>query len=131
MTVVVDASVMAEALDPSSSRTFRALDALAEDLSWIVPAHFLVEVASALRGRLLARAITEEQFLHALTTLRAADVDEHSIAPLLGRIAELAPNATTYDAAYVALAERHGVDVITMDATLARIPGATCTVRVL
>lgn len=131
MTVVVDASVMAEALDPSSSRTFRALDALAEDLSWIVPAHFLVEVASALRGRLLARAITEEQFRHALTTLRAADVDEHSIAPLLGRIAELAPNATTYDAAYVALAERHGVDVITMDATLARIPGATCTVRVL
>ena len=131
MTVVVDASVMAEALDPSSSRTFRALDALAEDLSWIVPAHFLVEVASALRGRLLARAITEEQFLHALTTLRAADVDEHSISPLLGRIAELAPNATTYDAAYVALAERHGVDVITMDAKLARIPGATCTVRVL
>lgn len=131
MTVVVDASVMAEALDPSSSRTFRALDALAEDLSWIVPAHFLVEVASALRGRLLARAITEEQFLHALTTLRAADVDEHSIAPLLGRIAELAPNATTYDAAYVALAERHGVDVVTMDAKLARIPGATCTVRVL
>ncbi|GAA2998809.1 type II toxin-antitoxin system VapC family toxin [Microbacterium aurantiacum] len=131
MTVVVDASVMAEALDPSSSRTFRALDALAEDLSWIVPAHFLVEVASALRGRLLARAITEEQFRHALTTLRAADVDEYSIAPLLGRIAELAPNATTYDAAYVALAERHGVDVITMDATLARIPDATCTVRVL
>lgn len=131
MTVVVDASVMAEALDPSSSRTFRALDALAEDLSWIVPAHFLVEVASALRGRLLARAITEEQFLHALTTLRAADVDEHSISPLLGRIVELAPNATTYDAAYVALAERHGVDVITMDAKLARIPGATCTVRVL
>lgn len=96
-----------------------------------MPAHFLVEVASALRGRRLAGAITTEQFIHAVAALRAADVDEHSVAPLLARIAELALNATAYDAAYVALAERVGADLITMDAKLARIPGATCTVRVL
>ena len=131
MTVIVDASVMAEALDPSSPRNLRALDALADDVVWIVPAHFLVEVASALRGRRLAGAITTEQFVHAVAALRAADVDEHSVAPLLARIAELALNATAYDAAYVALAERVGADLITMDAKLARIPGATCTVRVL
>ena len=127
MTVVVDASIMAEALDPSSARRLDALDVLGEDLSWLVPGHFLVGVASALRGRMLGGAITPEQ----LAALEQADVDEHSIAPLLRRMGDLAANATAYDAAYVALAERAGADLVTMDAKLARTPGATCVVRLL
>ncbi|HBR89816.1 MAG TPA: VapC toxin family PIN domain ribonuclease, partial [Microbacterium sp.] len=113
MTVVVDASIMAEALDPSSARRLDALDVLGEDLSWLVPGHFLVEVASALRGRMLGGAITPEQLAAALGSLEQADVDEHSIAPLLRRMGDLAANATAYDAAYVALAERAGADLVT------------------
>lgn len=131
MTVVVDASIMAEALDPSSARRLDALDVLGEDLSWLVPGHFLVGVASALRGRMLGGAITPEQLAAALGSLEQADVDEHSIAPLLRRMGDLAANATAYDAAYVALAERAGADLVTMDAKLARTPGATCVVRLL
>ena len=122
---------MAEALDPSSSRNVIALDALAEDLSWLVPAHFLVEVVSALRGRMLGRAITVDQFEAAVAALARAEVDEHPIGPLLPRMRQLAANATAYDAAYVALAEQAEATLLTMDAKLARVPGARCAVRVM
>ncbi|MEO7374697.1 MAG: type II toxin-antitoxin system VapC family toxin [Terrimesophilobacter sp.] len=39
-------------------------------------------------------------------------------------------NLSSYDAAYVALAERLGAPLITGDARLARAPGIGCTVEV-
>ncbi len=52
-------------------------------------------------------------------------------APLLRRCWELRHNLTTYDAAYVALAELLGAVLVTGDARLSSAPGARCAVEVL
>jgi predicted nucleic acid-binding protein len=51
--------------------------------------------------------------------------------PLLPRIWQLRHNMWPHDAAYVALAESLGADLITLDGKLTRIPGLSCTVRSL
>jgi predicted nucleic acid-binding protein len=40
-------------------------------------------------------------------------------------------NLTPYDAAYVALAEALGANLVTADARLANAPGLRCTIEVL
>lgn len=130
MTVVVDASAMAELLIGSALGT-AVVDALTEDSDWAVPEHFRLEVASAMRGCLLGGLIDNAQFEDRLEWLARAEVDVFGTVPLLPRIAELAPNATTYDAAYIALAEQLGASVVTTDSKLAGIPGIRCAVRTL
>ena len=44
---------------------------------------------------------------------------------------ELRDNLTAYDASYVALAEVHGVTLVTADAHIASAPGILCDVKVL
>ncbi|THJ66860.1 twitching motility protein PilT [Arthrobacter echini] len=51
--------------------------------------------------------------------------------PLLARCWELRQNLTTYDASYVALAEKLEVLLPTADAQLSRAPGTRCEVEVL
>ncbi len=132
MTVVLDASAMAEMLDPGSSLAILVIDALTSaDSDWAVPEHFRVEVANALRGLLLSGRLTREAFDDSIDRLARADVEVHATAPLLVRIAALAANATAYDAAYIALAETVGATVLTTDAKLERVPGIRCEVRTI
>jgi predicted nucleic acid-binding protein len=51
--------------------------------------------------------------------------------PLMPRIWELRDNLSTYDAAYVALAEAMDTALLTGDARLARAPGIRCEVELL
>ena len=53
------------------------------------------------------------------------------MARLLRRGWELRDTVTSYDAAYVALAEILGVALLTTDARLSRAPGIRCDVSVL
>lgn len=48
---------------------------------------------------------------------------------LAARAWELGPNLSTYDAAYVALAEHLDATLVTTDARLARAPGPRCTIE--
>lgn len=44
------------------------------------------------------------------------------------RVWQLRANLTSYDAAYVALAETLGLALVTLDQRIQRAPGITCTV---
>jgi predicted nucleic acid-binding protein len=51
--------------------------------------------------------------------------------PLLWRCWSIRDNLTTYDAAYVALAEQLDVTLVTSDLRLSRVPGLRCEVELL
>ncbi len=92
-----------------------------------MPEHFTVEVASALRGAWLGGKLGRPAFEEAIRRLAAAPLDVWPVRPLLPRMVELAANATAYDAAYLALAERLSVSLLTGDAKLSGVPGVRCS----
>jgi hypothetical protein len=56
-------------------------------------------------------------------------VDLWPYEPLATRIWQLRPDLTTYDAAYVALAEALDLPLVTLDQRVQRAPGITCAVE--
>jgi predicted nucleic acid-binding protein len=123
--IVVDSSALVAML--TGEERARVVQPLAEnDLEWIVPEHFVLEVLSALRGVWLGGQLDRSGFEAASGRLGSLPLDLWPSQPLLRRIVELAANANPYDAAYVALAERLDAPLLTLDAKLARIPGARC-----
>lgn len=106
----------------------KAASAMAGDDHWVVPGHAVIETISALRGLYLARKITRDTMIDAAQQLVEFRLDIWPADPLLGRVLELADNASAYDAAYLALAEELGAPLITGDARLARVPGVRCPV---
>lgn len=130
MTVVIDASALVALVAPTESMMAVA-HTLGAEGDWNAPEHLIIEAASAIRGLHLGGRLNAERLDEAFDALTRTDVRSHATAPLLPRIRELAPNATTYDAAYIALAERLDAPLITIDDKLARIPGISCEVRVV
>lgn len=129
MTIVVDASAVTELLiETDATQRASIVDAIGDDVHWIVPEHLLVEVMSALRGRWLGGHLTRTTFEGAVAAVARFEFDVWPTPPLLPRIVELADNATVYDAAYLALAEELGCTLVTADAKLGRIPGIRCRV---
>lgn len=98
------------------------------DPDWAVPEHFLLEAASGIRGSWLGRDIDDREFSDMLDVLATLPLDVWPTRPLLPRIRELAHNATTYDAAYLALAEELGVPLVTTDGKLGSVPGVACRI---
>lgn len=128
--LVVDASVLATALaddgvDGDTARSRLQGETLA------APELIDLEVASVLRRQSstrrldLRRAQTALSDLHDLPMIRAAH------RPLLARCWELRANLSTYDAAYIAVAEALDVPLLTADARLARAPGIRCAVETI
>jgi predicted nucleic acid-binding protein len=124
--IVVDASAYVDVLlDQAGDALY---DALETSGHWVVPEHFRLEVVSAVRGAWLAGRLADRQFDAHVATIARQDLDVWPTAPLLPRIREFAPNATPYDAAYLALAEELGSALVTADAKFARVPGIRCRV---
>ena len=90
-----------------------------------------LEVVSAWRRLVAAGHLDERRAALALVDLGALRLERVPHGPLLERCWELRDNLTVYDAAYVALAELMGVDLLTADARLAAAPGIRCQVEVL
>jgi predicted nucleic acid-binding protein len=124
--IVVDAGAWFEIATGSASPALA--DLVERDAHWAVPEHFRVEVLNAGRGRLLGGHILPEQLARIALELVEARFDVWPTAPLIPRIVQLTPNATPYDAAYVALAEELGCALVTVDAKLSRVPGIRCRV---
>ncbi|MGH8960916.1 MAG: type II toxin-antitoxin system VapC family toxin [Jatrophihabitantaceae bacterium] len=118
--IVLDASVLADALIDDGPVGERARESISQDLHWAAPAHLVVEVVSVVRGRVLGGKLTvlrAEEAIDALADLEIAQID---VQPLTNRIWQLRENLTAYDAAYVAVAEQLDCRLYTSDARLAR-----------
>jgi len=126
--MVVDASVLHPAiLRPRG----RAMAALLAARSLEAPELIVLEVAASLRNLLVRLEVTAEAATEALTRLRRLPVSRHPLMPLLDRVWELRGNLTPYDAAYVALAERLRLPLLTADKAIAAAPGLRCEVRLV
>lgn len=118
--IVLDASVVVELLAgrPSASAIRQYL--AASDQSFIVPHLLDIEVLSALRGLVTAKAIAADRVTDLLDDLILLPVLRYDHLPLTSRIWELRHNFTAYDAAYIALAEATDSILCTMDGKLAK-----------
>ena len=128
--LVVDASVLATALgdDGRDGDTARAR-LLGEDLA--APELIDLEVVSVWRRQVAGGEIEERRADLAVADLFDLPMVRASHRPLLVRCWELRNNLTSYDAAYVALAEALDALLLTTDERLARAPTLACAVELL
>ncbi|HEY4025491.1 MAG TPA: type II toxin-antitoxin system VapC family toxin [Candidatus Dormibacteraeota bacterium] len=126
--IVLDSSAYCESLLRTSE------DPLRERLAGMdvvhVPDGFDIEVLNVLRRLCAAGSITAEEGVAELLALMAAvDIRRHSVLPLLPDMWRLRHNVTGYDAAYVALAARLELPLMTADRRLAQAPNLPCVVE--
>lgn len=121
--VVVDASAMVEVLlltplgREVGERIFSRRDSVHSP-------HLLdLEVAQVLRRFCLSGALTTDRARQALSDLRDFRMRRYAHDLFLPRIWELRHNVTAYDAAYIALAEKLDLPLLTTDAKFVEAPG--------
>ncbi len=123
--LVVDASVMVRVLVEAGPGGDRVRTALAtHDLH--APELLDLETTSALRRLVRSGTVPAQVAGRALVHLARAPVLRYPHLPLVPRSWELKDNLTTYDAAYVALAELLDATLVTSDAGVATAPGVRC-----
>jgi predicted nucleic acid-binding protein len=128
--IVIDASALVEALipDPRGDRVRRRIVDSGATLH--APELIDLEVTHALRRHERMRALSSRRATEAVATLRRIRLNRYPHALFLSRIWELRNNLTTYDAAYVALAEVLAAPLLTMDRRLAHASGVRAVVEV-
>ena len=129
--IVVDASVLADALVDDGTMGDAARAVLASDPHWAAPAHLLIEVLSVIRGKTLGGKLGLDRAQEAVAALPTLVIDYVEAAELTGRMWELRGNVTAYDAAYVAAAEYLGSRLVTGDGRLAKSTGLRCEVTLI
>ena len=119
--IVADASAIIEWLigGPRGQAVEQAL--MGEDIH--APAHLDVEVAQVTRRLALSAVITPARGRAMLELLAEVPIRRVPVAPLLPRIWGLRKNLTSYDAAYVALAEALPGPLLTFDQKISSAPG--------
>jgi len=129
--IVIDASVLSNALADDDADGQRARGELrtADDLA--APDLVDVETSAVLHKRWLAGDISDQRFALAVEDLEDLELDRYPTLPLMRRAYELRANVTAYDAAYVALAEALGCELLTGDRRLSKSTGARCPIRLL
>lgn len=128
--IVVDASVLVTALADDGPDGERVRGRLAGER--LAAPHLIdVEVVSAWRRLAAAGRLDERRAGLARADLSSLAITRVAHAPLLERCWVLRSNMTTYDAAYVALAELIDATLLTADARLAATPGPSCMIEVL
>jgi predicted nucleic acid-binding protein len=128
---VLDASVLVEIFlqTPLGIRhTDRVLD---RNDSLHAPHLLDLETLQAIRRLTLAGEISARRAEAALIALLDLDLTRHGHTPFIGRIWELRAAMTSYDAAYVALAEGLSAVLLTCDGLLARAHGHRAKIELL
>jgi predicted nucleic acid-binding protein len=129
--IVVDASVLANAIGDDHDAGLEARDVLRVHQSSAAPDLVDVETTAVLRRRWLGRTITAKRFEQAVDDLVELPLVRFPTLRLMRRAFELRANVTPYDACYVSLAEALGCPLYTADRRLAQAPGPRCPVRVI
>lgn len=127
--IVVDASVLANALIDDGPVGDRSRAELIRDAHWAAPGHLVVETFSAVRGRYLGRKIGHGRAQDALEALTSSTIELLSTMPLLPRMWQLRANVSGYDAAYIAAAETYECPLVTCDARLTHMSRLRCEIR--
>lgn len=128
--IVVDASILANVLADDGEDGRRARDEL-RDADLAAPDLADVEAVAVLRKRWLAGTLSDERFGAAVEDLEQLALERVPALRLMLRAYELRANVSAYDAAYVALAELLGCDLLTADQRLANASGPRCAIRLL
>jgi predicted nucleic acid-binding protein len=118
--IVADASAVAEVL-LARPQAPAMRQVLAPHPELHVPEHFHVEVLSVLRRYSIRREIggrREAEALAALADLRAV---RYPVIEMVDAVWDLRARLTAYDAAYLALARRLDVALVTLDSGLAAV----------
>lgn len=129
--IVIDASVLANVVGDDghdgqhARREFRGAGEVA------APDLVDVETVAVLRKRWLAKAISARRFAAAIDDLEDLTIDRYPMLGLMRRAYQLRNNVTAYDAAYVALAEGLGCELLTADERLSKSVGPRCPIRLL
>ena len=115
---MADASALSEYLSAGGSPTPFDVH-LVPDAELHVPEVCDIEVVSALRRSLRHGYLTDGDARQLIVDYGELPLTRHRHPPLVGRMFELRDNFSAADAAYVALAERLGADLLTADRRLA------------
>jgi predicted nucleic acid-binding protein len=118
--IVLDASVVVEILTNGPLAASISRDLAGRNDSFLVPHLLDIEVASALRRLVAGKRIDSHWSERLLTGLATLPAERYAHTPLLSRIWELRQNFTSYDAAYIALAEATDSVLYTTDEKLSR-----------
>jgi len=126
--IVVESSAMVDALvgNPANPHLLAAL----ADGDLHAPALLDFEVASALRGHLLAGKLNQARCAEAIEDFSALHIERHQMTALLGHVLDLRDNFTVYDAAYVVLAQALDAPLVTADLKMREAERAGVTIRV-
>lgn len=128
--IVVDASVLVDALGGHGSKAKRAREAI-NATEMLAPSHIDIEALAGWRRQVRAGELSAELADEAVTILGDLPVRRLPHEPLLRRIWQLRDNVTMADAAYVALAEHFRVPLVTSDGRLTRAIGPRCEFQLI
>lgn len=128
--VVADASaILSLLIDPGSAG--EAVADRLRDTDIIAPSLLPFEVSNVLRRRRNAGLLSAAEAALAHGELVALPIELWPYDTLAARVWQLGPNLSSYDAAYVALAESTGAPLLTRDARIAAAPGPRCSVELI
>lgn len=127
--VVCDASAVVAVLLDSGGDGQWATARLA-DAELFAPTLLPYECANVIRRAELSGAVSADQAAQAHADLLDLSIELWPYDPLAARAWELRGNLSSYDAAYVALAEILAAPLVTLDQRIPRAPGITCSVSV-
>lgn len=129
--IVVDASVLANVVGDDGADGKKARRELRTSGDIAAPDLVDVETCAVLRKRWLTKTISAARFAAAIHDLEDLAIDRYPTLRLMRRAYELRDNVTAYDAAYVALAETLGCELLTADHGLSKAAGPRCPIRLL
>ena len=89
------------------------------------------EVSDAIRKLVLRQRLTADEAGGALAGWKLLGLHRYPTIGLIDRIWELRHNVSAYDAAYIALAEALGCNLVTADQRLASASGPRCTIEIV